>query len=250
MDESAPDPVAAVGALGDPARRDLYGYIRRVRRPVTRQEAAESVGISRKLAAFHLDKLVEVGLLRTRYDAPDRVRGVGRAPKLYEPAPDAVRVSIPERRHQLLAEILAEAVSGTEAVDGAPREARQAAFEAADRRGELFGAEERARRRPGRLGTERALSLAAESLEEFGFEPERDAPDALVLRNCPFHPLAAASPDLICGINRRFLSGYLRGLGADGCAGAVLQAAPDACCVRLLGPDAVGEDGEASEDGA
>lgn len=259
MDESAANPVAAVGALGDPVRRDLYGYIRRVRRPVTRQEAAESVGISRKLAAFHLDKLVEVGLLRTRYDAPDRVRGVGRAPKLYEPVPDAVRVSIPERRHQLLAEILAEAVNATEAVNGAeaadgagagaPREARQAAFEAADLRGELFGAEERARRRPGRLGTERALSLAAESLEEFGFEPERDAPDALVLRNCPFHPLAAASPDLICGINQRFLSGYLRGLGADGCAGAVLQPSPDACCVRLLGPDAAEGDGGTGEDG-
>lgn len=227
------DALAALGALGDDTRRGMYAFIRRARRPVSREEAAESVGISRKLAAFHLDKLVDVGLLRTRFDAPGRARKVGRAPKLYEPAPDAIRVSIPERRHELLAEILAAAV----AAEQPGRTARDAALDVADDRGLAFGSLERERHRPGRLGSERALSLAAASLEEFGFEPERTAPDQLLLRNCPFHPLARSSTELVCGINHRFLSGFLRGLGADGAATAVLHPDSEACCVRLCSPE-------------
>ena len=223
------DPVTAVGALGDELRRGMYGFIRRARRPVSRDEAAESVGISRKLAAFHLDKLVAVGLLRTRYDAPGRTRAVGRAPKLYEPVPDAIQVSIPERRHELLAEILADAVLA--ASDAHP--ARDAALDVAHRRGTALGESERARHRPGRLGTERALTLATETLEQLGFEPERAAPALLLLRNCPFHPLAAKAPDLVCSINHRFLRGYLRGLGATGSAAAVLHPDESMCCVRL-----------------
>jgi predicted ArsR family transcriptional regulator len=35
------------------------------------------------------------------------------------------------------------------------------------------------------------------------------------LHNCPFHPLAAQAPELVCGINHAFLAGMLAGLGAD-----------------------------------
>ncbi|MBV9729689.1 MAG: helix-turn-helix domain-containing protein, partial [Pseudonocardiales bacterium] len=100
----------AVAALSDELRRRMYGFIRRVRRPVSREEAAESVGISRRLAAFHLDKLVEVGLLRARYEPVGGIRKVGRTPKVYEPADTQVRISIPAREHDLLADILIDAV--------------------------------------------------------------------------------------------------------------------------------------------
>jgi predicted ArsR family transcriptional regulator len=223
------DALAALGALEDETRRGMYAFIRRARRPVSREEAAESVGISRKLAAFHLDKLVDVGLLTTRFDDPGRARKVGRAPKLYEPSPETIRVSIPARRHELLAEILAHAVSA----ERPERSAREAALEVADERGAAFGSAERARRRPGRLGAERALSIAADSLEELGFEPERTVPGQVLLRNCPFHPIAAANAELVCGINHRFLAGFLRGLGAQSTATAVLQPDDQACCVRL-----------------
>lgn len=224
------DALAALGALGDDTRRGMYAFIRRARRPVSREEAAESVGISRKLAAFHLDKLVAVGLLTTRFDAPGRARKVGRAPKLYEPTDETIRVSIPARRHELLAEILADAVGGAEQPE---QSARQVALEVAEQRGAQYGSAERARQRPGRLGTERALSLAAASLEEFGFEPDRTAPDQVLLRNCPFHPLAATNTELVCGINHRFLTGFLRGLGAENATSAVLQPDGQGCCVRL-----------------
>src|SRR3954469_23443868 len=90
--------LAAVTALADESRRRMYAFIRAARRPVTREEAAASVGISRKLAAFHLDKLVEVGLLHYRFGGGGPAR-VGRRPKVYEPADTDIQVSIPARRH-------------------------------------------------------------------------------------------------------------------------------------------------------
>jgi hypothetical protein len=78
-----------------------------------------------------------------------------------------------------------------------------------------------------------------------GFEPERATSALLLLRNCPFHPLAAKAPDLVCGINHRFVGGYLDGLGAADAAAAVLQPEADTCCVRLCAPGGAEDQGEA-----
>jgi predicted ArsR family transcriptional regulator len=88
------DAITSVGVLGDDSRRRMYAYIRRAGHPVSRDEAAASVGISRKLAAFHLDKLVDASLPRARYDAPGARRRVGRQPKLYEPTDTQISVTI------------------------------------------------------------------------------------------------------------------------------------------------------------
>src|SRR4051812_23000871 len=55
--------VAAIAALEDDVRRALFEHVRGAAQPVTRESAAAAIGISRNLAAFHLDKLVELGLL-------------------------------------------------------------------------------------------------------------------------------------------------------------------------------------------
>ncbi|WP_318202327.1 helix-turn-helix transcriptional regulator [Streptomyces sp. SCL15-4] len=222
--------LTALAALGDATRRRMFDFIRRARRPVTREETAETLGISRKLAAFHLDKLVDAGLLRTRYEAPAGIRKVGRRPKVYEPVDEAIAVSVPERRYEMLADVLTEAVL----TEAAGESAREAALRVAHGRGRFLGEADRERVRPGRLGAERGLSLAAEALEGLGYEPERAAPALLRLRNCPFHPLAAKAPDLICAVNQSFLTGYLRGLGSDRTT-AVLAPRPGACCVELRG---------------
>src|SRR5918997_3786565 len=102
----------AVAALVDRSRRALYDYVRRQDHPVGREEAADATAMSRGLAAFHLDKLVDAGLLAARYEAPgDQPRGRGRTPKVYEPLGDGLAVTIPERRYELIAEILADAVA-------------------------------------------------------------------------------------------------------------------------------------------
>jgi predicted ArsR family transcriptional regulator len=195
---------------------------------VTREEAAADAGISAKLAAFHLDKLVAAGLLRSRYDNPGGVPRVGRKPKVYEPADTDIRISIPERRPDMIAEILIDAVLDRNQSE----DAQSAALRAARHRGEELGAATRAGSRPGRLGPERSLTLAETILEQHGFEPDRQAPAELRLLNCPFHPLAARSPELVCGINHAFLGGFLTGLRAAG-INAVLAPRPGRCCVEL-----------------
>src|SRR2546429_4671281 len=138
-----PDPLSAVAVLADDLRRRMYEYIRRADGPVTRDEAAAAVGISRKLAAFHLDKLVAAGLLEAGFARPAGLRRAGPASKVYAPADVDVPVSIPPRDHAVLADILVGAV--TEAED-ARRAALRAGGEAGDQRGWGAPGPRRARR--------------------------------------------------------------------------------------------------------
>ncbi|MEO6885133.1 MAG: helix-turn-helix domain-containing protein [Jatrophihabitantaceae bacterium] len=219
--------VAAVAALDDDARSALYAFVRAAESPVTREAAAEAVGISRKLAAFHLEKLVDAGLLVSGIEAVGVPR-VGRTPKVYEPASSDLAVHVPPREPEVLAEILVEAVL-TERGD---ERADQAVMRVARERGFAAGATERDRVRPGRIGSERALGLAGSLLEQHGFEPTR-ADAGLRLRNCPFHPHASKAPGLVCGLNHAFISGLLDGLQAEASVEAILAPTPGACCVRL-----------------
>lgn len=235
-ESSADARVQSVAVLADEQRRRMYRFTRRARRPVTREEAAADAGVSAKLAAFHLDKLVAAGLLRARYDNPGGIRKVGRKPKVYEPTDADIRISIPERRPDVIAEILLDAVRAEEPGEGAGA----AALRTARLRGEELGAAQRARTRPGRLGPERSVSAGEAMLARFGFEPDRQSPTRLRLLNCPFHQLAARSPELVCGINHAFIGGYLTGLEAAGVE-AVLAPRPGQCCVELREPsDAAG----------
>ena len=205
-----------VAALVDPSRRALYDYVRRAGHAVSREEAADAARMSRNLAAFHLDKLVDAGLLRARYEAaPDRPRGRGRTPKVYEATAEEVGVTIPERRYQLIAEILADAVASD------PAEAARAAHQQAHRRGKALGAA---------LRTEHHPDLVA-ALHGLGFEPE-PASGRVLLHNCPFHALAARHTSLVCGLNHAFLAGLLDGLD-DAATEAHLAPYPGRCCVEL-----------------
>ena len=96
---SSEDPWTGVTALVDPSRRALFDYVRRAGRPVSREAAADAVGISRSLAAFHLDRLVDAGLLRATYAAPAG-QPRGRPPKVYEATDEDVVLTVPDRRYQ------------------------------------------------------------------------------------------------------------------------------------------------------
>jgi predicted ArsR family transcriptional regulator len=221
------DTLAAAAVLADDPRRRMYAFIRRADGPVTRDEVAAEVGISRKLAAFHLDKLADAGLLRTSFARPGGLRRAGRSPKRYEPAEVDLQVSIPPREHTLLAGILLNAL-----LAASDDSTSQAALQVAAQRGRELGQAERAAARPGRLGAERALTLASGFLDASGFEPVRAGPALVLLRNCPFHPFADQARDLVCGINLAFLNGFLDGLGTAS-ATAVLNPSPGHCCVEL-----------------
>jgi predicted ArsR family transcriptional regulator len=207
-----PDRWTAVTALADPSRRALYDHVRRQSHPVSREQAADALGMSRGLAAFHLDKLVEAGLLRARYEAPPgQPRGRGRAPKVYQAASTGLTITIPERRYELIAEILTDAVADD------PAHADEAARREAHRRGQAVGS--------GLRG-----SALLDVLAGLGFEPDSGEPT--VLHNCPFHALAARHTELVCGINHAFVTGLVEGLDAEGVS-ARLVPRPGACCVEL-----------------
>ena len=84
----------------------MYDLMRQARRPIRREEAVASIGISRELAAFHLDKLVEVDLLRAHFTPAPGARRVGRTPKVCEPADLEIQITVSERDPGLLAETL------------------------------------------------------------------------------------------------------------------------------------------------
>jgi predicted ArsR family transcriptional regulator len=206
---------SAVATLVDASRRALYDYVRRQDHPVAREEAAEATAMSRSLAAFHLDKLVDAGLLTARYEAPaDQPRGRGRAPKVYEPLGDGLAVTIPERHYELIADILAEAVTDDQTPAG------DTATQVARRRGHDLGARMR--------GTG-----VLDVLASFGFEPHPE-PGVVRLHNCPFHALAVRHTALVCGLNLGFVAGLLDGLGVV--EQARLAPRPGGCCVELSTP--------------
>src|SRR5262249_17280838 len=163
-------------------------------------------------------------------------------PKVYEPTDAQIIVSIPERRHELLADLLLDAVL----TEGADENAAQAAVRTAEQRGRRMGEAAREETRPGRPGPERGLTACGHLLEEYGYEPVRETPTRLRLRNCPFYPLAAKAPDLVCGMNQALLSGFLEGLQVSGVQ-AVLAPKPGECCVRL-GPSDTDHDDQMTQD--
>ncbi|MDT2007895.1 transcriptional regulator [Rhodococcus opacus] len=220
--------ITAVAALADHLRRRMYDFIRDTRRPVSRDEAAAAAGISRRLAAFHLDKLVDAGLLRAGYERVGGRRKVGRTPKVYEPVAEDIHVSIPARHPELLADILLDVVL-TDG-DGAPAHTR--AVQVAARRGLELGDAARDREHPTGDDPDLTFTVAARALAAHGFEPTRTTPACLQLRNCPFHPLASKAPELVCGINHAFLTGFLVGLAAPALQARLIPR-PGYCCVEL-----------------
>lgn len=225
--------VRKVAALDEPRRRQVFDFVRRARRPVSRDDVAAELGISRKLAAFHLDKLLEHGLVKAHYARPPGRSGpgAGRSAKYYEPSEVQIEVSIPRRRYNLAGELLLEAIRSEQ-----PDEhARTAALRVARERGHTLGETIRRERRLRPLGAERALAVARDVLEEQGFEPYSEHTGVLALRNCPFHALARQAPELMCHINQAFIAGLLRGLG-NKTVEAVLACNPGDCCVTLRAP--------------
>ena len=221
--------VTRLASLAEPTRRALYLYVYAQAAPVSRDEAAAGVGVPRHKAKFHLDKLVEDGLLETEFARRTGRQGpgAGRPAKLYRRAARELAVTVPERRYELAGQLMARAISDAR-TEGRP--AAETLRRAARDRGRwLAGA---VLRRAGDGPSQPALLAAARGvLDDEGYETRED-PAGLTLANCPFHALAAEHTDLVCGMNLAIMEGMLERLGPLGWA-AVLDPAEGRCCVRL-----------------
>jgi predicted ArsR family transcriptional regulator len=220
-DKRLHDQLDLVAALEEPVRRDLYLYVSRQGSPVGRDQAAHALHLSRSLAAFHLDRLVETGLLETSFRrlSGRQGPGAGRPSKLYQRSSRQVELTLPERRYQLAGELLAQALSGEYGEKG-----RAALRRDAHERGRRMGEEGKTR--------SRTLQGALALLRESGFEPERERSGRIVLKNCPFDALAHESREVVCGMNQALVQGMVEGLGLED-ADVVLHPAPGRCCVVL-----------------
>ena len=213
-----PSGLDALAALGEPTRRALYAYVAAQDRAVSRDEAASATATKRATAAFHLERLVDDGLLEARFARVSGRTGpgAGRTAKLYARAARQFAVSLPPRRYEIAGEVLAGALELLQ-YQGAP--ADEAVAQAASQAGRQLAAG----------GTD-----LAELLARSGYEPRQRPGGCVYLANCPFHELVARHAGLVCTMNLHLLRGLLGEL--DGGAQARLDAAEGRCCVTITLP--------------
>jgi predicted ArsR family transcriptional regulator len=208
--------LGALCSLGDASRRRLYAYVAASETPVTRDEASSALDLDRSVAAYHLDKLVDEGLLEVSFARPEGRSGpgAGRTAKHYRRADRELQVSVPPRDYQLAAEVLARAAE-------------------ADPDGSVRRAVERAAATLGRelVGSVESRGDVVELLAKSGYEPYDDR-GVIRLRNCPFHRLARRHVELVCGMNLAMLDAIAQALEAP--VEARLDPAPDRCCVAFV----------------
>lgn len=197
-----------VASLADPVRRALYDYVAASPKPVSRDKAAEALNLSRQVAAYHLDRLAEDGLLEVvfRRLSGRTGPGAGRPSKLYSRSRQSYELSFPPRRYELAAAILLDAARLGQV-------GREVLSEAARRTGKEIG---------------KAGLMTA--LEQTGYEPYI-ANGETRFRNCPFHALQERDRDSTCQLNLALVEGMVEGSGVD--TEAVLAPEEGHCCVRL-----------------
>jgi predicted ArsR family transcriptional regulator len=196
---------------------------RRPRAGPGRDEAAATVGTSRKLAAYHLHKLAEAGLLKVRFERRSGRSGPGacRPAKIYLRSAGPLEVALPAPNYRLIAELPADAVQADPS--GAAGAALQRAARAAGAGNAIHTDEDHSRPRD-------AADVHA-ALARHGYEPYDDE-GVTRLRNCPFQRLAQTHRELVCRANLAFVEGLIQELTARGLR-AVLDPRPGRCCVAL-----------------
>lgn len=224
--------IAGIAALDQPVRRDLYRLISERGQPVSRDEAANALGIGRSVAAFHLDKLVEAGLVEVTFHrlTGRSGPGAGRPAKLYGRGAVEVSVSLPERHYDLAGSLLATAVEEASRTKSSVDKCLSAAARSA---GRVLGEEAATAIKGRRASRARRRQSVVDVLACHGYEPATDRRGEIALANCPFHGLAEQHRDLVCGMNLDFLAGLLDGMGEAEGLSARLAPAPGWCCVRI-----------------
>lgn len=237
-----------VSALGDPTRRRVFFAVRSAGEAQSKDDVAAAVGIDRRLAGFHLDKLVDHGFLeagfrrRTGRSGP----GAGRPAKHYRLADAEVQVALPERHYELLASLLLRAA----------REEGGSSQAVLERVGYDFGfelglAEVAAGRSGGAAGSvHEPIAEVVRLLSRYGFAARAEGP-GLRACACPFEELAFHDPERICGLDRAIWRGMLAAFAP----GAVLSVATtrargdEACVAQVEAGSSTGAGAPASVEG-
>lgn len=186
--------------LGDNTRYAIYLELARAVRPLTTAEIADTLALHPNTVRPHLERMREVGLVEVRVGG----RGeVGRPQHRYSIAPDAPSLGLEPPTMPVLARMV---LSMADRLGASGDDA------------EAVGRDEGARRAVPYGDAPSSLEALVSDLDRLGFDPvvsEGDDDDTAVVAfaNCPFAEVAAAHPDLVCGLHRGLVAGFVAGMG-------------------------------------
>jgi len=192
--------------LGDNTRYAIYLELARASRPLITSEIADSLSLHANTVRPHLDRMRDVGLVEVEVGG----RGdVGRPQHRYSLAPDAPALGLEPPTMPVLARMV---LAMARRLDARPDDA------------EAVGHNEGANR--AALYTDRPSTLEAlvDDLDRLGFDPVvtddprndtvgDDAGAVISFANCPFADMAPEHPDLVCGLHKGMVSGFVDDLG-------------------------------------
>jgi predicted ArsR family transcriptional regulator len=200
----APVALDVLKALGDNTRYAIYLELARSPRPLATADIAESLNLHANTVRPHLERMRDAGILTLEVGG----RGdVGRPQHRYSVAPDAPSLGLEPPSMPVLARMVL-AMAGR--LGASPEDASAVGFD-----------EGRVRARP--LGdAPSTLEALVSDLDRLGFDPiVGDAGAAVIdddaaviaFANCPFAELAVQHPDLVCGLHRGLITGFVAEMG-------------------------------------
>lgn len=198
-----------------PTRLDPENGARVAADGLSARELADRFGLHVTTIRFHLDQLVEGGLVTSHFE---RGEGAGRPRKVYSIAHGSLDSISPERSFALLSEILVESLDG----GGEHLSPEELAARWSRRRLRKERLEPAARKPATTAGQWLGkIGVMVDVLEEWGYVPDVSTTDGgrlarVALHACPFIELARRNTALICGIHRGLVRGVLDELGEEG----------------------------------
>jgi predicted ArsR family transcriptional regulator len=197
---STTPPLDVLKALGDTTRYAIYQELAASPRPRSTAEVAEALGLHANTVRPHLERMRDVGLLEVTVDARG---GVGRPQHRYGLAADAPTLGLEPAPLPMLARLvlrLAE-LAGLNGAYAAEIARAQGAADATSYR-----------------HAPSTLEALVSELDRLGFDPEvteGSEPDEAVVGfcHCPFRDVAERFPDLVCGLHRGLVEGFVDAMG-------------------------------------
>lgn len=202
VDPTTPNPsqLDVLKALGDNTRYAIYLELARSSRPLATADIADTLDLHPNTVRPHLERMREVGVL----DVEMGGRGdVGRPQHRYSVAADAPSLGLEPPTMPVLAKMV---LAMAKRLGASPDDA------------EAVGRDEGTMRAAPFERAPSTLEALVSDLDRLGFDPvvTDDADDdaaVVAFANCPFADLAAEQPDLVCGLHRGLVAGFVAEMG-------------------------------------
>ena len=195
-------------ALGDNTRYAIYLELARSARPLATADIAESLALHANTVRPHLEKMRDAGLIDVQVSG----RGdVGRPQHRYAIANGAPSLGLEPPTMPVLARMV---LAMAKRLQASPEDAA------------AVGEDEGTRRARPYANAPSTLEALVSDLDRLGFDPivsdagtgdelDADVDDGAVVAfaNCPFADLAQEHPELVCGLHRGLVAGFVSEMG-------------------------------------